>query len=499
MSATTRPQSIPASLSPVDSHSVDKSRMTPKKDDETQESKFIKAAVAADKSMSTTNSHIIDIAPAAGDEEPDDDDDDAVPSTTNSSDEKGRHDDDDVDNNNEALLLQQAVAEAGLLAYGVLLVEVWVMLDDKTRLHRMAHWLDPTFHDPAVHHSGNNPNIDDDDNDQEKCPLCRLTQSSHPNFVPTKPLAPGEGLPGVLWQDAGAGMMMSSASLYNQRSAARSLTRSSGSKTSLEPNFVSRGRRRVAWRQVDVVAKDPDQPWNPRLQLLNECGLGWVAAVSIAPHCHGIVLFMARESVDTDLLMSVTNEQYLVASAHYIGALYALQIPRRAALAARTTMALAGWRTLKTNVHHLVQNKTTSLQDGVISQSQELRVAGSNSTRPVAPSHHAHRWCSQHDDCQCSMTTTTIRKKLRVVVTKMAGANMAPPPAMSWTESSMTLVGAGMTLYAVTVVSRHLVDRYGSDYQIVLGYVFALSRAENNGCGFKGCPLLTARFFFRRC
>jgi hypothetical protein len=366
--------------------------MTPKEDDETQELKFMEAAAAADKSLTTNTSHRIDIAPVVVGDEPEDDNDDAVPATTNSSDEKGRHDDDDVDDdNNEALLLQQAVAEAGLLAYGVLLVEVWVMLDDQTRLHRMAHWLDPTFHDPAVHQQSND---DHDDDDQENCPLCRLTQSSHPNFVPTKPLAPGEGLPGVLWQDAGgAGMMLSNASLLYNQSAARSLTRSSGSKTSLEPNFVSRGRRRVAWRQVDVVAKDPDQPWNSRLQLLNECGLGWVAAVSIAPHCHGIVLFMARESVDTDLLMSVTNEQYLIASAHYIGALYALRAPRRAALAARTTMALAGWRTLKNNVHHLVQDKTTSLQDAVISQSQELRDAvGSNNTRPVTPSHpHSHR------------------------------------------------------------------------------------------------------------
>jgi hypothetical protein len=139
---------------------------------------------------------------------------------------------------------------------------------------------------------------------------------------------------------------------------------------------------------------------------------------------------------------------------------------------------------LRRSVHHLVQTKRTCLRDAVTSQSQELRVVAANTTTlpmttPPPPGRHWWRRCFREDDddddgCDCAMTTTRVaaHAKLRAVVTKVAGADIAPPPAMSWTESFVTLVGAGSTLYTVTLVSRHLEESYGDGYRIVLGYVY---------------------------
>jgi len=70
----------------------------------------------------------------------------------------------------------------------------------------------------------------------------------------------------------------------------------------------------------------PDQPWNPRLQLLSELGLGWAAAVPFNLHGdQGIVVYCARNGVDMDRLQSDDNESYLIAATDLIGSAYALR------------------------------------------------------------------------------------------------------------------------------------------------------------------------------
>jgi hypothetical protein len=60
-----------------------------------------------------------------------------------------------------------------------------------------------------------------------------------------------------------------------------------------------------------LLAADPDQAWDARLQLLAELGLGWAAAVPLIDPSYtvnavssssnenqGIVIYMARQGVD---------------------------------------------------------------------------------------------------------------------------------------------------------------------------------------------------------
>mmetsp|Transcript_25959 Transcript_25959/g.61090 ORF Transcript_25959/g.61090 Transcript_25959/m.61090 type:complete len:327 (+) Transcript_25959:1017-1997(+) len=90
---------------------------------------------------------------------------------------------------------------------------------------------------------------------------------------------------------------------------------------------------RVVWRDVKALANDPDQPWNPRLQLLAEAGLGWAAAVPLRPpgggRAQGIVIYMARGSVDQLRLQADHNEAFLEAMASVIAANLFLRMPRK--------------------------------------------------------------------------------------------------------------------------------------------------------------------------
>jgi hypothetical protein len=302
-------------------------------------------------------------------------------------------------------------------------------------------------------------------------------------------------LPGVLWCDTTAAAFLSASSYRGGNSSTRGsmMMRMSSQhhlRTTLEPAFVSRGHR-VAWRQVAAVANDPDQPWNPRLQVLKESGLGWVAAVSFhnnpQPEKNGIVLYMARDSVDTERLKDFTNEQYLIAATQWIGALYALQEPRQMAMAARQAQSVQGWHSLKHSVQRLVQNqvnlKEAMVRGGSQQQQQKqesMEQLGTTTTGGSAMDHGRRRRNSTKQTTIPTTPTTKqltpqrwkrIRRKLQAVGTKMAGANIQPPPPMSWTESMVTFCAAGMTMYAVTQVSRHLEETYGIDYRIQLGYV----------------------------
>jgi hypothetical protein len=193
-------------------------------------------------------------------------------------------------------LLHRSVADAGRWAFGMILVEVWVMSPDNTALYRSdsGWWIDPVYHR----------------NCSADCKICRLTEPSRTDYLAPHPLAPGEGLQGALWSETGYHLRggngnSNSSSFHNQF-----LSRDHHNKKMLDGVFGPTSPiKQVVWREVQALADDPDQPWNPRLQLLAEVGLGWAAAVPFRYHGQqGIVVYLARQGVDQAKLQSVTNE-----------------------------------------------------------------------------------------------------------------------------------------------------------------------------------------------
>lgn len=98
-----------------------------------------------------------------------------------------QHDDLDGHDDYDDDLLRRAVADAGRWAYGTVLVEVWVMKKMSLVRPTCGWWLDSAYHTQPC--------------DKLTCQICRLTDSSRPDYEPPAALIPGVGLPGVLWAE----------------------------------------------------------------------------------------------------------------------------------------------------------------------------------------------------------------------------------------------------------------------------------------------------------
>jgi hypothetical protein len=301
-------------------------------------------------------------------------------------------------------LLHRAVADAGRWAYGVMLVEVWVE-NDINQLFRpdSGWWIDPVFHASCG----------------ENCKVCRLTNPECKGYLKLDPLFPGEGLPGVLHL----------ATLF------------------------SAGE--VAWRDIKTVAEDPDQPWNPRLQHLEEIGLGWAAAVPFDCHgAKGIVVYMAKASVSMVKFQSSNNELYLKAASTLIGAAYALRQPRLQMQNDRAQFASVMRRVRKkiVNAHRLGVN----LSEGSTSNMGNVTIRKRVKVRTFE---------------QCKQGFNVVGKKVTALVIKSKGAGRQPPPAFNWEQTVWTFAGCFITLAMLCRLNVYLLDVHGSDFTIVLGYV----------------------------
>ncbi|KAL3798852.1 hypothetical protein HJC23_004640 [Cyclotella cryptica] len=185
-------------------------------------------------------------------------------------------------------LLLHSLQDAGLHAYGAILVELWTLSSHHQTLTRPpgGYWIDPSFlllpHPPLLGSA----------------------------IVHAADVAIGESLPGILFHDLG---------------------------NTLLSTTKSTSRRRVHWRQLEGMSHDPFLQRDPdeRMESLVEMGIGYVGAVPFSSSSSssqqplsGLVLFYSRSTVDVDLMRSESNERYLVACGDFIGAAWALRGPR---------------------------------------------------------------------------------------------------------------------------------------------------------------------------
>lgn len=334
-------------------------------------------------------------------------------------------------------LLHRAVEDAGRWAYGTIFVEIWALNEDRTFLFRpeAGWWVDPVYHRECG----------------ENCQICRLTNSGRADFVPPVPLTPGVGLPGVLWAETGHGKRSWFGS-HNSQSRRR--FRSDASQVFSDATAAPMGKM-VVWREVKAIANDPDQPWNPRLQLLASLGLGWVAAVDFDMHGHsGIVVYMAREDVDLNRLQSESNEAYLMAASDLAAAAYALRGPRRRVVEERRSELVAVMRRVKNKI---LAAKRMGLDLGKLIE--DNAAAASNERKEELPVNES-----------CSLKyVKKVRQRLETMLLKARGGGVQPPPAMAWQQTFLTFIGCFVTLLMLTRLNVHVVEQYGSDYAIVLG------------------------------
>jgi hypothetical protein len=313
-------------------------------------------------------------------------------------------------------LLHRAVEDAGRWAYGTVLAELWVWNDDHTALVRpeAGWWVDPAFHSGAQ--CG------------KSCGMCRLFDPKRADYVPPKPVAAGVGLPGVLWAEK------------------------------------SRGKK-IVWREVKGIANDPDQPYNPRLQLLGSVGLGWAAAVEFNRLGYsGIVIYMAREGVDLQRLQTESNEAYLLAASDFAAAAYVLRGPRERAMHERRSELAAVLRRARNRILAL-----TRMGINIEKLVEDNAAAATEANKPY--------YMASFSSGQC---LGDVQHRMMTVYRKALGGDVQPPPAMGWQQSIFTFFGCFITLLALTRLNVHVNEHLGPDYTFTLPYVPL--RRENLRC-----------------
>ena len=353
--------------------------------------------------------------------------------------------------------------------------------------------------------------------------MCRLTDKSHPQFVPPLPLAPGIGLPGVLWAELEAiaprrqgnnpnpsqvgSLTHSSGSRHRKpivvtepaaAAAALSINHESGESherreatnrydewkreqdeehqqqqspnthqqagnrilTYLTNNFSSdsafrtesiiptqqRETKRIAWRRITDIANDPNQPHNERLQVLPRCDLDWAAAVPFEIQGQkGIVIYMARKSVNLKHLQSLTNEAYLKSASDLIGSAWALRGPRQAAVKARQLERDVTIRRARIKLISLIR-MGISLE----------HLAEEN------PEFIANSSDFSHLKEQVSLLPRLVILReiifLRLVslAKKCRGSNTNAPPSFSWNQSMLSFWGVFLTFIMLTKTNEGL-------------------------------------------
>ncbi|KAL7542615.1 hypothetical protein ACHAXR_011932 [Thalassiosira sp. AJA248-18] len=182
-----------------------------------------------------------------------------------------------------------ALQDAVHHSFGVVAVDVWLM-EGQNLVHANNGW----YRDPraSCHETKGGMEMSDTTMkiEEQREALSRLEDPTHPAYIPPSPQIPGVGLAGFYWK-----------------------------------NHPSSTRRELTWRRIHSISSDPYQPHYERMNLLELAGFGYVTGCVFDLRGHrGVVLYLARESAQVEMLEDEANCEHLARSADLIGALSAL-------------------------------------------------------------------------------------------------------------------------------------------------------------------------------
>lgn len=311
-------------------------------------------------------------------------------------------------------MVTRAIADTGRWAFGTIAVEAWVLDNETGKLNRPegAIWFDRAL--TAV------------ESGKKREAILRLVDPDRPDYVSPEPLAPGIGLAGAIWSELARS---------NRGISGR------GSVTPRTTGGIHLLAHRVVWRDVKAISVDPDQPYNLRLNVVAETGIGLVAGVPFDFRgVKGCVLYFARGTANELKLKSSTNTLYLLASADVIGSIIALRNPRQICLNERRSEREDVRRRLRLKMVAFIRIGGSFLREGgaKIQHSDDISTATSSSTLPDSFSSKSKEFVLK---CWKVAKRNTI-----AIVRKCKGANNEPPPPMSAFESMWSFVGCFVSL-----------------------------------------------------
>jgi len=313
-------------------------------------------------------------------------------------------------------MMDAALYDAGRFCYGVKRIEVWLFDAVTNRLKQPWHgtWTDPVY------------NLNEDE---------ELMNSLEEIDKEDRSLtyAPGEGLPGILWTESNIRGIFSRATELNE-STAKTIDR-----------FAN-----IQWRDVKALADDPDQPYNPRLMTIAKAGFRLAAGVTFnIRSTKGVVIFMARDSVDRKKLKNLLNHEYILASAEHIGSVQALRKPRRLATEERRKDVIATFQKFK-KLLPLLKNYGKGLKDDPQSTTEDIAKPGMKPFQETKGSEN--NFWDKIESTFISFKENTV-SRLKLWEVRMHGGNVQPPPGMRLETSLFVVFAAFCTCFIMAILN----------------------------------------------
>jgi len=236
----------------------------------------------------------------------------------------------------------------------------------------------------------------------------------------------------------------------------------------------------VVWRDINSLATDPDQPYNPRLQhMAQNMTVGWAAAVPIRHNGEklGIVIYMCRAGVDLEKVKNPTNEAYLVAASNLISAALILRSPRHEAVKDRLKEFSECMHRIRLRILE-ARAVGIPLDELVRANYAKKLEEEENEKEEVAPEFEDYTTClSYHLSRFTQFVVRWFRlfsAKLTTILKKCRGAQVRPPPSFSWRQSVHTFFGVLISLLILTNLNTRLQQSHGMEAALVLGPFGAL-------------------------
>jgi hypothetical protein len=330
--------------------------------------------------------------------------------------------------------LFRTIKDAGWHAFGIICIELWVSTSDGLKVSRpeSGHWMDPLFKNTC-----SNPEL-----------AAKVNETA-------LDCAPGESLAGLLF-----------------------------TRTSKSWKYE---QSKVYWRLINSMVDDPfiEQGPDKRMKQLHDIGIGFVATVPFRfQRRSGIVIFMSRTTVDTVLLQSKKNEEFILGATDLIGATYAIQEARKDISIDKSASLRSAVEKVKASItekKHSESGKSmfamtvlAALAASRTSNDQQPLVDEGGTIEQLVSStlmSEDGKGGNQQSFVESPISGTKEEKlgqlralamdliqHLRKSVLKWKGAGLKAPPRQDWQESFIAFLGIFITMLALDRVDVSLKD-----------------------------------------
>lgn len=283
--------------------------------------------------------------------------------------------------------------------------------------------------------------------------LKRLTDKSHKGYIPLDDdIMPGVGLLGALWNEVS----------WNAYWNGEKIERFQPRNAVIDHKKIARVK--LLWRDLEGLSIDPDQPYDPRLKLIVEAGVGKAVAVPYYVNgLKGIVVFGARKTADQAKIQSSTNSLLLSNAAGLVGSLIAFRRSYNICREQRIEERDSAFRRLK-----MYLTVATAFK-------------GKNSAQKNEKKRPKRKWvysCTPRRYPKLGVLWSRFRKNFKKFIQKCFGAKVSPPPALPLRPSLYCGFATFVSCLLWSLLNEKVINISDARFKLVRGSYGSLISAQ---------------------